>query len=136
LDPSIARVNERSVKWRDDENIKLKDAVQRHGGKNWDAIAALVPGRTPTQCCSRWHDGLNPSIDRANECMGKWAEDEDTKLKDAVETYGGKKCGVIAALVPGRTKSQCCSRWTYALHPSIALTLDVPANGQKTKTTN
>jgi hypothetical protein len=24
----------------------LKDAVQKHGGKNWGAIAALIPGRS------------------------------------------------------------------------------------------
>jgi hypothetical protein len=35
---------------------------------------------------------------------GKWAEDEDIKLKDAVETHGGNNWGAIAALVPGRTK--------------------------------
>jgi hypothetical protein len=31
--------------WKEDENIKLKGAVQTHGGKNWVAIAALVPDR-------------------------------------------------------------------------------------------
>jgi hypothetical protein len=30
--------------WSEDKDIKLKDAVQRHGGKDWGAIAALVPG--------------------------------------------------------------------------------------------
>jgi hypothetical protein len=33
--------------------IKLKAAVQIHGGKNWDAVAALVPGRTRKQCQNR-----------------------------------------------------------------------------------
>jgi hypothetical protein len=28
-----------------DEDIKLRGAVQTHGGKNWVAVAALIPGR-------------------------------------------------------------------------------------------
>jgi hypothetical protein len=98
--------------WAEDEDRKLKDAVQTHRGKNWVAIKALgVPGRTQKQCCNRWCHLLDPSIDRANGRTGKWVEDEDIKPKNAVHTHGGKNWGSIIALVPGRTKSQCCSRW-------------------------
>jgi hypothetical protein len=41
-------------KWGEDEDIKLEAAVRMHeGGKNWVAIAALVPGRTQIQCSAR-----------------------------------------------------------------------------------
>jgi hypothetical protein len=60
-----------------------------HGGKNWDA-AALVPGRTQQQCCHRSHNALDPSIDRVNGRTGEWAEDEDIKLKGAIQTHGDK----------------------------------------------
>jgi hypothetical protein len=119
LDPRIDRTNGRTGKWAEDEDIKLKDAVQMHNGKNWDAIAALVPGRTMTQCRSRWHHTKNPRIDRTNGRTGKWAEDEDIKLKDAVQTHGDKDWNAIAALIPGRTKQQCHNRWQDALDPSI-----------------
>jgi hypothetical protein len=82
-----------------------------HGSKSWDIIAALVPGRTKIQCCSRWHDVLLPSIDRVNMRTGTWAEEEDIKLKDAVLTHGGNNWGAIAALVPGRVKRLCWDRW-------------------------
>jgi hypothetical protein len=52
---------------------------------------------------------LDPSIDQANGRTGKWAEDED----------GGENWALIAALVPGRTKRQCASRWNDVLDPSI-----------------
>jgi hypothetical protein len=52
-------------------------------------------------------------------CTGEWAEDEDSKLKDAVHTHGDKKWGAIAELVPGRTADQCWRRWKYVLDPSI-----------------
>jgi hypothetical protein len=114
LDPSIDRANRIMSIWTADEDRKLKNAVYTHGGKNWGAISALVPGRTLSQCRSKWHDALNPSIDRTNSHTGKWAEDEDITLKDAVQTHGGKNWDAIATLVPGRTHSQCRSRWKNA----------------------
>jgi myb proto-oncogene protein len=155
LDPSIDRANGRKGKWTAVEDSKLKDAVQRYGGKNWFAISALVPGRTKNQCFKRWHDVLDPSIDRANQYFkrwhdvldpsidrangraGKWTSVEDSKLKDAVQTHGDKDWAVIAALVPGRTNSQCYQRWYYALDPSIDRAtgrMDARVNGQKSKT--
>jgi hypothetical protein len=68
----------------------LKNAVQTHSGKDWAAIAVLIPGRTRSQYLTRWHHALNPTINRANERTGEWVEDEDSKLKDAVQTHGGK----------------------------------------------
>jgi myb proto-oncogene protein len=123
LNSSIARASGRTGKWTEDEDSKLRNAVHRHGGKDWAAISALVPDRTIHQCSSRWHDALNPaSIDGANGRTGKWSKDEDSKLKDAVQTHCGKDWAAISALVPGRTKKQCLSRWYDALNPNISLT--------------
>jgi hypothetical protein len=40
-----------------------------------------------------------------------WTLEEDAKLKYAVQLHGGKNWGSIAALVPGRTRKLCSSRW-------------------------
>jgi myb proto-oncogene protein len=117
LDPSIDQAN-KNVQWEEDEDTKLKNAVRTHGGRNWVAITAQIPGRTRSQCHSRWYNCLDPSIDRANARTGKWTSDEDTKLKDAVRSHGGKNWVLIAAIVPGRTKNQCCGRWKNALAPN------------------
>jgi hypothetical protein len=119
LTPSIDRSNGRTGKWSEDEDSKLKNAVQKHGGKGWGKISALVPGRTRRQCSSRWENILDPSIDRANGRTGTWSEDEDSKLKNAVQKHGGKGWVTISALVPGRTRSQCRHRWHSALVSSI-----------------
>jgi hypothetical protein len=119
LNPNIDRAYVRKGKWTAIEDSKLKDAVQSHGCKDWVVISALVPGRTKMQCCHRWHDALNPIITLAAGREGKWTADEDSKLKDAVQTHGGKDWATIAALVPGRTRLQCRSRWHFALDPSI-----------------
>jgi hypothetical protein len=52
----------RTGAWAEDEDRKLKDAVQIHGSKNWYAIAVLVPGRTRNQWHDRWRDVLDSSI--------------------------------------------------------------------------
>jgi hypothetical protein len=117
LDPSIEQNNGRTGTWIEDEDIKLKEAVQKHGGKNWAMIATLVPGRNNMQCHKRWHNAVDPSID--NGRTGKWTEDEDIKLKDAVHEHGIKDWVTLAALVPGRTRVQCQNRWHDALNPSI-----------------
>jgi hypothetical protein len=61
LDPSIVRTTERTGRWLPEEDDKLVGAVEKHNGKNWDAIAALVPSRTKRQCMDRWHKVLDSS---------------------------------------------------------------------------
>jgi hypothetical protein len=119
MNPRIAQTGGSKGKWTEDEDIKLKDAIQTHGGKNWGAVTALVPGRTKRQCSNRWHTALDPGIALTGGSKGKWTSVEDIKLKDAVRTHGGKNWGLIAALVPGRTRSQCNDRWKKYLDPSI-----------------
>jgi hypothetical protein len=106
---NIDATTARAGKWTADEDKKLRDGVREHGGKNWKAIAAQVPGRTQIQCSKRWWDTLVYNIDPT--LAGKWTVDEDRKLKDVVGEHGGKNWKAIAALVPGRTKNQCRGRW-------------------------
>jgi hypothetical protein len=54
LDPSIDWVNGRTGTWTEDEDLKLINSVQMHGGENWAGIAVMVPGRTDDQCRYRW----------------------------------------------------------------------------------
>jgi hypothetical protein len=42
---------------------------------------------------------------------GKWAEDEDIKLEDAVQMHDGKDWTAITALVPRRARKECKQRW-------------------------
>jgi myb proto-oncogene protein len=107
IDPTTTQVG----RWTADEDKKLKDAVIKHGGKNWKEVAALVPGRTITQCYYRWKDVLDSSIALTAGRTGKWSAVEDSKLKDAVQTHGCKDWDAIAALLPGRTKIQCQKKW-------------------------
>jgi hypothetical protein len=57
---------------------------------NCPAISAMVPGRTRHHRCNRWLHTLHPSRVLTAGRMGKWKEDEDSNLKDSVQTHGDK----------------------------------------------
>jgi hypothetical protein len=107
--------------WTEDEDARLRYSVQIHNGKNWAAIAALVPGRTKKQCSSRWNDGLDPSSKSDQQAAGTqefWTRDEDVKLRNAVQMHDGvrgKDWVAIAPLLQGRTRKQCRNRWHHSL---------------------
>jgi hypothetical protein len=67
----------RQVDWTTEEETKLKDAVEMHNGKNWDAVATLVADRTGQQCASRWHD----VFDRTTPRSSYWTASENGKAE-------------------------------------------------------
>ncbi|KAJ0575896.1 putative transcription factor MYB-HB-like family [Helianthus annuus] len=102
---SLNPQRERVGKWDPYEDKCLKVVVSLFGAKNWNKIAKFVPGRTQVQCRERWVNCLDPCLN-----MDEWTEEEDMKLKEAIEEH--QYCwSRIAAAVPPRTDSQCRRRW-------------------------
>ncbi|KAM0021287.1 putative transcription factor MYB-HB-like family [Helianthus debilis subsp. tardiflorus] len=102
---SLNPQRERVGKWDPYEDKCLKVVVRLFGAKNWNKIAKFVPGRTQVQCRERWVNCLDPCLN-----MDEWTEEEDMKLKEAIEEH--QYCwSRIAAAVPPRTDSQCRRRW-------------------------
>jgi myb proto-oncogene protein len=56
LDPANVK---KPDKWSSEEDKKLTEAVKKHG-KDWVAVAAMVPGRTNQECRKRWFRHLDP----------------------------------------------------------------------------
>ncbi len=48
------------------------ELVGRIGAKKWSQIAQQLPGRIGKQCRERWHNHLNPAINK-----DPWSEEED-----------------------------------------------------------
>jgi 3-keto-L-gulonate-6-phosphate decarboxylase len=111
---TLDRIGKKGVKWTQEEDAKLIEAVKNHGTA-WVAVAALVPGRANEQCRKRWTHTLDLAIGKK---VGKWTPEENTKLAEAVKRHGTDWVAV-AALVPGRMNNQCCQRWTDTLDPDI-----------------
>jgi hypothetical protein len=113
LKPANARATIQKGAWSADEDGMLQEALQLCNDKDWVAIAALVPGRTRIQCFNRWSYSLRDGIVNGGvaERKGAWTADEDGMLQEAVQLNDGKNWVAIAALVPGRIRSQCMYRW-------------------------
>jgi hypothetical protein len=99
-------------KWEEDEDTKLKDALNTHGYNNWGAISVLVTGQTQRQCYNRWHDLSDTSIDPASGSTYKFAEDQDTKLKGAVQTHDtGKWVEGEDTKLKDAVQTHCKRKW-------------------------
>ena len=51
--------------------------------------------------------------------LGKWTEEEDEILRNAVHEYGGKNWRKISSKIDGRTDVQCLHRWQKVLRPGL-----------------
>ncbi|PWA72019.1 myb domain protein 4r1 [Artemisia annua] len=112
---SLNPLRERVGRWDSDEDKRLKIAVRLFGAKNWHKITKFVPGRMAPQCRERWVNCLDPSLK-----MDKWTEEEDMKLKAAVEEHN-YSWARVAACIPQRTDSQCRRRWKVLLPHQVPM---------------
>lgn len=70
--------------------------VHRYGPKKWTLIAKHLNGRIGKQCRERWHNHLDPNINKS-----PWTEEEDRLLAQAHDQFGNQ-WAKIAKLLPGR----------------------------------
>ena len=102
-------------RWTKEEDIKLREGIDKLGEQNWKAIAQEYLGnnRTDIQCLHRWKKVLKPGL-----VKGPWSTEEDSIII-SLKGQGGLKWSEIATRIPGRMGKQCRERWCNHLDPSL-----------------
>lgn len=98
--------------WSQNEDEMLKNAVSMYSGRNWKDIAAMVPGRTHSQCSQRWRR-IQPFKNRQ-----AWTKEEDKTLVELVQK-NGCNWSLISSFIEGRTGKQVRERYLNKLDPKI-----------------
>ncbi|KAG0359600.1 Myb- protein A [Gamsiella multidivaricata] len=82
--------------WTEEEDRKLSEMVNTYGPEKWVFIATKIGSRTGKQCRERWHNHLDPTINKT-----PFTPEEDRRI---LELYNqmGSRWAEMAKYMPGR----------------------------------
>ncbi|XP_058201740.1 transcription factor MYB3R-1-like [Rhododendron vialii] len=99
--------------WTKEEDEVMIELVKKYGPKKWSTIAQHLPGRIGKQCRERWHNHLNPSINKE-----AWTQEEEVALIYAHRQYGNK-WAELTKFLPGRTDNAIKNHWNSSVKKKL-----------------
>lgn len=99
--------------WSKEEDEVIVRLVEQYGAKKWSAIAQHLPGRIGKQCRERWHNHLNPAINKE-----AWTQEEELMLIQAHQVYGNK-WAELTKFLPGRTDNAIKNHWNSSVKKKL-----------------
>ncbi|CAL9229959.1 unnamed protein product [Arabidopsis halleri] len=100
--------------WTKEEDEMIVQLIEKYGPKKWSTIARFLPGRIGKQCRERWHNHLNPAINKE-----AWTQEEELVLIRAHQIYGNR-WAELTKFLPGRSDNGIKNHW----HSSVKKKLD------------
>ncbi|XP_043706444.1 transcription factor MYB3R-1-like isoform X2 [Telopea speciosissima] len=99
--------------WSKEEDDIIIELVNKYGAKKWSTIAQALPGRIGKQCRERWHNHLNPAINKE-----AWTQEEELVLIQAHQIYGNK-WAELTKFLPGRTDNSIKNHWNSSVKKKL-----------------
>ena len=113
--PEMEKANQPSKKpFSVEEDQLLIRFVAVHGARNWSSLARQMGTRTPKQCRERWHNHLDPNINK-----GPWTFEED-RIVAMKQKELGNRWADIARFLPGRTDTLVKNRWNTSIKSRLS----------------